>query len=258
MPSPFPGMNPYLEQPPFWLDFHNSFLIYLRGALEQRVPANYFVQYEERLYLSEWPIEETTFLGRADVSLSRPPSDEWGRTGTTATVESPCEVVVDVSETTSVGALEIKDSAANEVVTVIELLSPSNKYAGYDRAAYLEKRNELMRTTANLVELDFLRGGPKLPARGLPPCDYHVLTSRPSSRPKADVWPFALRDPFPSLTVPLREVNTVSVSLKDVLDQAYDAARYEKRIYKTPPKPALLPADAAWAADLLRAAGVIT
>ena len=254
MPSPFPGMNPYLEQPNSWMDFHQSLAIYIRAALVPLVGPEYIVRIEERLYLSEWPEDERgKFFGQADLSVHGGRDRRIDSSGGTATIDAPLQVVVDIPDAKlGLNGIEILDCISDSVVTVIEILSPSNKYPGEDRAAYMEKRAEIIQTKANLVELDLLRGGPKLPARGMTKCDYHILVSRPSQRPQAGVWPFNLRETFPSFPVPLREgEKDVELSMKPILDRLYDEANYGRSIYRHPPVPPLSPEDAAWAEKII-------
>ncbi len=81
-------------------------------------------------------------------------------------------------------------------MTVIELLSPTNKYAGPDREQYLVKRRELLASPVHFVEIDLLRGGPRMPMQDLPECDYCVLVSRVETRLDAGLWPIRLREPI--------------------------------------------------------------
>ena len=131
---------------------------------------------------------------------------------------------------------------------MIELLSPSNKYSGTDREQYLGKRGEILASRTHLVEIDLLRGGPRMPFGSLPECAYYVMVSRVEERPEADLWPIRLRDPLPILPIPLRDPDPdVRVDLQAVLHRVYDAARYGNYIYEGSPHPALSAADAAWA-----------
>jgi hypothetical protein len=150
--------------------------------------------------------------------------------------------------------LEIRDRQSREVVTVIELLSPSNKYAGPDREQYLAKRQRLLASWVNLVEIDLLRGGPRMPLVNLPPCDYYALVSRYTDRPDAGVWPIRLREPLPPIPIPLRAPHPdAQLDLQQMLHRLYDAAGYEDYIYTGEPDPALPAEDAGWARSLLPA-----
>lgn len=194
-------------------------------------------------------------IGRADADVAFESALARGARGAGAALVAPATVTIPRLRKRKVGYLEVVDAGNKKVVTVIELLSPSNKYAGEDRESYLTKRRELFATRVNLIELDFLRGGPRLPLNGLPTCSYYAMVSRPPARPKADIWPINLRNPLPSIPVPLREGEPeAAVDLQAVLNRTYDEAGYGDRVYGTPPEPQLAPEDAEWAAAVLAAA----
>jgi hypothetical protein len=136
-------------------------------------------------------------IGAPDVDVTfSPTSKSHPSGGGIATLPAPATVTIPRLRKRKVGYLEVVDSENQKVVTVIELLSPSNKYAGEDRESYLTKRRELFATRVNFVELDFLRGGPRLPLNDLPACDYYAMVSRPPARPKADIWPCSVETLF--------------------------------------------------------------
>ena len=140
---------------------------------------------------------------------------------------------------------------------MIELLSPSNKRLGGDREQFLAKRQQILNSNVHLVEIDLLRGGPRLPIADLPECDYYVMVSQVDDRPNVGLWPVDLREPLPEIPVPLMEADEeVALHLQEALQRAYDAAGYRSYIYSSTPDPPLPPADARWAAELLRHAGV--
>ena len=151
--------------------------------------------------------------------------------------------------------LEVRDRDSGFVVTVVELLSPSNKYAGPDREQYIDKQTRLLRSMTNLVEIDLLRGGPRLPWSEMPACDYYALVSRTTDRSRADFWPVRLRDRLPVVPVPLREGEPEpTLDLQAVLHRVYEASGYQYSIYSKPPEPRLAPTDDAWAAVLVPSA----
>jgi hypothetical protein len=148
--------------------------------------------------------------------------------------------------------LEVRDRRDRELVTVIEWLSPSNKRAGADREQYLAKRRQLFASPVHLVEMDLLRGGPRLPLEDLPDCDYYALVSRAEQRPRVGVWPLRLRDPLPVIPVPLRAPHPdARLDLQDLLHRLYDQAGYQDYIYTGTPQPPLHPQDAAWAQQFI-------
>jgi Protein of unknown function (DUF4058) len=222
MPSPFPGMNPFLEQDEVWHDFHERFLPHLAEIIGAQIASHYIVKIDEHVYIHEPSAERRTLLGRGDV------------------------LAVDVE---GVSFLEIRDRRDRRLVMVIELLSPTNKYSGPDRKQYLGKRGGLLASSTHLVELDLLRGGPRMPfAEPHPECEYYALVSRMEKRPTADFWPIRLREPLPIIPIPLREPDLdASLDLQAALHHVYEAARYANYIYEGAPQPALSAADDAWA-----------
>jgi hypothetical protein len=139
-------------------------------------------------------------------------------------------------------------------VTVIEVLSPSNKKSGSSRDQYLAKRQELIDSRANLVEIDLLRGGNSMPLDNRPDraFAYSVLVSRVDDRPKAGFWPIGLRDPLPIIPIPLRAPSgDAQLDLQELLDHVYDVSGYEDYIYSGFPDPPLLAKDQAWADSLI-------
>jgi Protein of unknown function (DUF4058) len=249
MPSPFPGMNPYLERATAWESLHPSLIVAAHLQIASQLPPEYVVRIESRVYIHEPPAERR-FVGASDLGVVRTPGTS---TAPTATLEAPARVtILDAVDVERVRFLTIRDRDGNDLITVIELLSPTNKYAGPDREQYLGKRRELLRSRAHFVEIDLLRGGPRMPPDELPTCDYCAIVSRVEERPQAGVWPWRLRDPIPLLPIPLRSANPdVTLNLKAAIDEMYDGGRYANYIYSGPPEPRLAPEDAAWAAMYL-------
>ena len=250
MPSPFPGMNPYLEQDDVWHDFHERFLPYAAEVIAAQLAAHYIVKIDEHVYIHEPPAEQRTFLGRGDVFVaSRQPAAQQDAGTATATVAAPVQVVLPVLDFERLAYLEIRDRRDRRLVSVIELLSPTNKYSGADREQHLGKRGQLLRSSVHLVEIDLLRGGPRMPFEGeLPECDYYALVSRMETRPRADFWPLRLRDPLPVIPIPLRAPDAdVRLDLQAALHQVYDEARYGNYIYEGTPQPGLSAEDRLWA-----------
>jgi hypothetical protein len=251
MPSPFPGMNPYLEQRDVWQDFHNDFLGHIREALVRQTKDDYVVKLETRLVLEEIDSGERAFIGRADVGISE------GFGGGVAVAEPittavPLELPLPEFDVSKHHYLEILDRN-RRVVTVIELLSPANKETGSDREGYEAKRLNVMRSNAHFVEIDLRRGDKRPAPPEIPPCDYYALVSRFEDRPrKCHCWPFSLQGPIPAIPIPLNRPDPdVLLDLKSALDQTYDAAGYARYIYRENPEPPLSAADAQWAQEIL-------
>jgi Protein of unknown function (DUF4058) len=137
--------------------------------------------------------------------------------------------------------LEIREVATGQVVTTIELLSPKNKRTGEGRTAYERKRNQILASATNLIEIDLLRGGKSLPIEGEVLGDYRILVCRGNQRPMGDLYAFGLREPIPTIAVPLLpgEVEP-SLVLQKVMDYVFDRGRYHLAIdYQQPLQPQL-------------------
>lgn len=253
MPSPFPGMDPWLEDPAGWTEVHARLVPTLGDALVAALKPRYVVRIEERVYVDHEPGSE---IFRGDVVLTGPASPRPART-------SPSGGVVPVVVPTIVAA-EVRErflvirSRAGEVVTVIEVLSPTNKRGpGSDgRRQYLAKRDRVLRSAVHLVEIDLLRAGERVPMQGLlPPASYYVIVGRAEARPQCEVYPIQLGDRLPVFSVPLSGEEEAPVDLQAVLDAVYDRAGYDAYLDRTrDPEPPLSPDDLAWARGLLGAA----
>jgi hypothetical protein len=253
MPSPFPGMNPYLERAAIWHDFHETFMPFARAQLTRQLAPKYVARIDEQVYIHDTGESTHKLLGRADVAVA-PTGRRGDPVGATAVLEAPAAVRLPDVDSEGLAFIEIRDRETRELITVIELLSPSNKRPGDDREQYLLKRRQLMACHVNIVEIDLLRGGPRMPMDGLEPCDYCVLVSRQYRHPVGDIWPFRLREPLSPVAIPLRlDDHDARLDLKQAIDGAYDTGAYQLDIYDTSPEPPLSPEDAAWAAQFVPA-----
>jgi len=205
MPSPFPGMNPYLEHAQVWADFPNTFITRLRAMLLPLVLPKYYVQMEENLYRLDTTDGDLQLVRISDVDTAE--YDAGARPiqqPTNALLPRMSKVVIPELLEQRFCFLEVVERDSEKVVTVIELLSPSNKTQDPDREKYLEKQRSLIESGVNYVELDLRRAGVKLPLRGRPKSDYYALISRPADRPNADCCSFGIRDALPSIPIPLQ------------------------------------------------------
>ncbi len=250
MPSPFPGMDPWLEAPAVWTDLHTRLSVHLSEALTPRVGPRYYVAVEQRTYLGQ--PDELVFVGRPDVAVvgAQEPSSKERRAP--ATAEAPQTVTLPVPDEVRESYLEVRDAASGEVVTVLEFLSPGNKVPGTGRREYEEKRLRILGTRTSLVEVDLLRIGRRLAMSPEATAGrYSILVARGWHRPRAEVYEFGLRDPIRTFPLPLRAKEAEPmVDLKPVLDEVYDRAGYPLRLrYDAAPDPPLSAADVPWARE---------
>ena len=259
MPTPFPGMDPYLEQPGIWGEVHTRMLVAMADALAPRLRPTYFVGVERRTYLAVRSPDE--FAGIPDVLVFQPAG--MARTSAApayANGGAPLLAEIPMPEEVVERFLEIRNVQTAEVVTVIELLSPANKSNPTGRQEYNDKRQKVLASKTNLIEIDLLRGGesPPLYWRTQPQCDYRIVISRAWQRPHVDVYCIGLRQPLPSIPVPLRrDEGEPDLELNQLLHDLYDRAGYDLAVdYTQPATPPLSEPDATWADALLRSAGV--
>jgi hypothetical protein len=253
-------MDPYLEQPRLWPDVHNGLIADLRNALGPALRPKYFVRLEERTYIAS--PEGLAFVGRPDLTVERR-GGKAGRpaAGDAAAPHASGTVLVDVPvpDTVRETWLEVHAAATGKVVTVLELLSPTNKAAGAGRALYEEKRSSVLGTRTSLVEVDLVRSGEPMPVIGQAPrTHYRILVARGARRPRADLHAFSVRDPIPRFRLPLLAGDDEpEVDIGAVLQALYDKASYDLSLdYRADAVPPLEGDDAAWAEALLRERGL--
>ncbi len=252
MPSPFPGMDPYLEDPAYWSGFHTRFIVALGAALTGRLPSGYYADVEQHVWLEDEEGDDRRPFAIPDSYVA---DDGGGGTAVAvaAVTTASAEITFPKLKKRPHKYVAVVDQPGNRVVTVIEVLSPANK-SGDDREAYLLKRAEYFAARVNVVELDLLRDGERLPmGRPRPaPADYCAVVCRANRYPKASVWGWTVRDPLPVLPIPLKPADgEIALELRPCLDRAYEDAGYHTRLrYDQPPESPLRVADAEWAAAL--------
>jgi hypothetical protein len=244
-------MNPYLEQESVWHDFHERFCPVAAELLTAQVRPHYIVKIDEHIYIHELPTETRQLVGRADVAVTRSPAwqDSHSAHGI---LEAPARVRLPAVDTERLSFVEIRDRDSRQLITAIELLSFSNKYAGPDREQYLAKRGQLLASPVHFVEVDLLRGGPQMPVHDLPECDYYAMVSRVEERFSAELWPIRLPERLPIIPIPLRPPHgDARLDLQEILHRIYDAAGYEDYIYLGQPQPRLTQERAIWAQQFM-------
>lgn len=231
MASPFPGMNPYLEEPANWSDFHITFINCAREILRTVLPDHYTARVGERVYLVEGP-PPVRHLAVPDVAIERQPGAAPTSPATAAGVLStPVTLPLPPQEEPLETYIEILHRSDRSLVTAIELLSPGNK-EDPGRTAFLTKRNALLRQKVHLVELDLLLGGQRLPLRlPLPRGDYYAFVAHADRRPDCDVYAWRLEEPFPTIPIPLRAPDPdVVLDLGGAFRLTYERGGYEREI----------------------------
>ena len=264
MPSPFPGMDPYLGSPRYWQDFHERFITYAAEGLQQQLPLCYRARISERLVL-----EATERVMIPDTTVVRHPVP---RSPLAETHDATTAVAAEADEPIIFAALmddlrepyiEIIDRAGQRVVTVIEVLSPINKRLGDGRNRYREKQQEVLRGSTNMMEIDLLHEGSHTVVVPRPNVERHepfhslVCVWRAANPLYCEVYFVRLQNRLPRIRTPLLPGDhDVVLDIPAILTRCYDAARYDLDLdYTQPPPIALSPPDLAWLESWLREHG---
>ncbi len=257
MPSPFPGMDPYLEGS-LWMSVHAPLAVEIVKQLTPKLRPRYMALTTRR-YVMDVP-EDTDISIEGiypDVSVVRSDSQEIGPLAT-GIVPPVLHLTTLMPESIPQISVELHEVKSRRLVTVIEILSPTNK-RGDGRDEYLAKRNKILLSTAHLLEIDLLRRGKRVPMKELMPrTPYFVFLSRADRRPITDVWPILLNQPLPSVPVPLLSGDPdTTLDLQQAMTNVYDSCGLDMAIdYSQPPEVSLPTKAAAWADEHLRAAGL--
>lgn len=264
MPSPFPGMDPYLEGY-LWADVHNALASKIRQQLVPKLRPRYTARLEIYLVEDTAPEGEIGVL-YPDVEVLRGLQSADSRSGSTEVEASlptksrsvvvapaPLTLPMLLPVEVRIATVEIRDAASHTLVACIEVLSPVNKREP-GLTPYRQKRQRLYSANVHLIEIDLLRRGTRpFNHPRLPESAYLVTVTRAQSG-AVNVWPIHLQDPLPTVPVPLRSPDAdVPLDLGEAMTAIYDEAAYDLSIdyRKLPPPPKLSEADLQWVGDLL-------
>jgi hypothetical protein len=259
MGSPFPGMDPFLENPFFWHQVHSRLIVALANDLGAKLRPKYYAAIETRTYVEEE--EGSVFIGIPDAIVFKSAS-KLGLTdrsspvasGSTLVAPQPQRVRLVESIERKERYLEIRQVDTHQVVLAIEVLSPKNK-RGDGRKSYLKKRQAVLDTNSHFIEIDLLRALGAMPVIGIQSqSHYRVLVSKADDRPDADLYSFNLQDPIPVIPIPLQsEDEPISIDLVYLLHQIYEQGCFDLQInyQDSVPAPNLSEADRDWVKQIL-------
>jgi predicted transcriptional regulator len=199
MPSPFPGMDPYLEDERLWPAFQH----HLVHALHQLLLPGLMDRYRARITQRHYVSEQALF--------------------TSVIREEHTEALI-----------EIRQRADGRLVTLLEVISPANKISDAGRQAYLARRHEARSAKANLVEVDLVLQGAALfdySREGLPAWDYAVFVSRAAQPDRYEIFAASLPKRLPKFRLPLAadDRDTV-IDLQAAFARAFDQGDFAKQI----------------------------
>ena len=271
MPSPFPGMDPFLESPLLWHDLHQRLIIRISEVLQPRLIPRYFARVETRQYVDmsyRHIAPDVSLYSEARVPrvLKEPTVDYVVEMQSAASNSDERDMAVpwivpaakaqadDTDDPIEESFIQILLRDTRELVTAIEVISPGNKTPGEGRKKYVGKQREVMSSTANLVEIDLRSEGQRLTPTPLDaagrPAHYRYIVSvnRAEQREQYEMYPLVLADPLPRFNIPLRKPDAdVPLDLQDVFNHCYDNGGYGIEIdYSQPPATGLTPTERAW------------
>ena len=268
MKSPFPGMDPYLEE--YWWDVHARLIVYACDQIQPRLPGDLRIHVEAHVTVESPPEANGESKVRQgskypDLRVLEHPKGTPHQPDTATLVVAEPLVIPRQLEMKTERSLRIVDTrSGNRVVTAIEILSPANKVGNAGREAYRQKQDELLDGGVSLVEIDLLREGHHvlavsaelLPFTHLSP--YRVCVVRGWRPGQGEVYVTKLKDRLPTFRVPLRESDPdVLLNLQELIDKSYENGGYAGYIdYTANPQPPLQGDDAIWANELLREKGL--
>lgn len=260
MPSPFPGMNPYLEQPEIWSQVHKWLIILIAQTLNPQLRPKYRVVVEERVYEAKG--DDSLLVGIPDDVVVQTQTTDKANLAHIAVATpptKPVKITLPMTETVREWYLEVRQVETGEVMTVMEILSPKNKRSGEGRIKYESKRQKILGSLTHLVEIDLLRQGKPMPMNGQEiQSHYRIVVSRSSERPQADLYAFNLQQEIPAFPLPLQSADReIVINLQELLHNLYEQGSYDLAInYRQEPLPPLSTADVAWVDKVLREQGL--
>lgn len=221
MPSPFPGMDPFLEDDKLWPTFHLHLMTSLHQLLVPALADRFVAKLGQRHYVSE----QVMFTSILHEEHNEP-------------------------------YLEIRDRADARLVTYLTLVSPANKNLPQGRQLYLNKRQEARAQNANLVEIDLVLQGQPLhdfSREGLPDWDYAVTVTRNHRPDKFEIYTSTIQRRLQRFRLPLSSDDAV-VDLQIAFHQAYELGAFAQSIdYRKEPATRLSESQQKFAQERLKA-----
>lgn len=258
--NPFPGMNPYLETLGLWPDVHNRLIGAVSSFLRRNLPIRYSVVTEERVVIGHNPPEEPRRrYAIPDVVVS---SDAAGPNPDAAVREvdhRAVTVLIPEVYWSRQKFLTIREQSRGYAVTVLEILSPSNKYQGEGRREYIDKRLRILESATHFVEIDLVRAGDPMSVEGYDgDSPYNILVSRNELRPSAELYPFGIQSDIPDIVVPLlNDEDEPTLRLGELVNDIYLQDLYGRLVnYEDDPSGPLSANDRAWLDRTLRQKGL--
>jgi len=249
-------MDPYIEQPRLWVDFHSNLASEIQAELNRQIRPVYFARLTPYTTYEVVELALSRLQGiRPDVGVMREVAAPY-YAGDVALLDPPAKSIAPMDDSLDILSVEILRSSDEQLITAIEILSPVNKHPGHDAYwDYRRKRRDLLRSEVHFLEIDLLRVGERTVLGHLAPdTPYCISLGRTDDRPYISVWPIPLNSRLPTIPVPLAVGDPDAVlPLGQIVASVYERGGYDAQIdYRQPvPPPALTDEEAAWVDKLL-------
>ena len=222
MPSPFPGMDPYLEDDKLWASFHNQ----LAHSLYQMLLPGLMDRYRARISQRQYVTEQALF--------------------TSVVREEHTEQFI-----------EIRQRTDGRMVTLVDIVSPANKTSDVGRRVFLEKRRDARANRSNIVQVELVLPGQPLldyAHEGVVDWDYGVTVTRCNKPDHFEIYTATLQKRLPRFRLPLAsdDRDTV-VDLQAAFIRSFDQGDFASQIdYGKDPSLRLTDEQRTWIDERLR------
>ena len=241
MNSPFPGMDPYIEDRLIWSDFHNNLASEIQARLNRIIRPAYFAALTPYVTYEVIEISTSKLHGvLPDIGVLQTGPANMPMSAT-AVIDPPlAESSTELEMPLELMNVEVRQVGTNRLVTAIEILSPVNKLRNHEaRIDYLRKRRDFIRSQTHFIEIDLLRGGERTPLTPpVAPASYYISLSRVDDRPRLPVWPIQINDRLPRIPIPLADNDPdIVIDMQEAVNSVYERGGYDARIDYTQPVP---------------------
>jgi hypothetical protein len=153
--------------------------------------------------------------------------------------------------------IEIRQKSDRKLITLIDIVSPTNKMRKEGRDSYLETRKAAQSCKASIVEIDLvLQGQPMLEYSrdGLPEWDYAITVERSTQPGRFEIYTTTMRKRLPRFKIPLASDDRDLVhDLQQTFGKCFDESNFGAKIdYKRDPALKLDDDDRKWIAEELK------
>jgi uncharacterized protein DUF4058 len=225
MSSPFPGMDPYLEAPPLWPEFHHNLVVCWMEVLLPSIGDRYRLRIGSREYVNQQVL-----------------------------------LVSVIKEQHKEEYLEVRQRGTDKLITLVDLISPANRATAVGRQAYLAGRAEARQAGAHVVEHDLVLQGQTcldIAPDSVPDYDYAITVGRARQPDRFEMYTTTVQKKLPRIRLPLAsDDRDLVVDVQAIFTRCYDRFFTGRINYKKDPPILLRDSDHKWMVQTLKQAGL--